>query len=291
MKNLFRLLFVLIGLALLGSCASMNNLGQYVPENMDSSEMVQLTISGSVGVSSINGESVDWPVSSLMRIGRMVELPAGYYRFSVSYDDGHVYTFGTSPVYAKLEPGRSYRLYGRKGLSSNRINYRVTDTISNDDAVVLEEEYRAAHSSSTEQGDIQVIGSYITHVLNHTMDEVGNTVILENEQMILVFQPDLLFTMLDKSTNEITEGRRGFNMNLNTKVGKSYLLFVDPDEMSKDEFLENSNYPTEAEWAMIPTSASAEQIIYTIERPVERKGEAIPFSITVVEEWNGFGNE
>ncbi|MFW6364209.1 MAG: hypothetical protein ACOC0D_10220, partial [Spirochaeta sp.] len=178
---------VAVGVALvllvMSSCASEfgspNQLGEYIPANAESDEMVTLTISGYISVTSVNGEEVDWRKNA-RHIARSVHLPAGHYRFVVSYSDGRGFTY-PSAIHAQLMPGSQYRLGADKKTFGKSITYYVVETSNNTNVIIEPEEYNEAHGSKQDENAMAVIGSYIENVLNHTMDEIGDTVILENE--------------------------------------------------------------------------------------------------------------
>lgn len=107
---------------------------------------------------------------------------------------------------------------------------------------------------------------YLKHILNPTMDEVGDSVVLENDRFTVTLQPDMAFQWVDKDTEEIRVGRRGFMMNMDFSDPKSYYFFLDDlKDMSKDEFL-NFDYQNAAELLLVPVEVTDTNLIYKVER-------------------------
>ena len=131
-------------------------------------------------------------------------------------------------------------------------------------------------------GDSSVLSRYIQFVLNPKMKEVGNSVRLENERYILVYEPELAYSLTDKETGIISEGRAGFTANIFLTEGKVYLLEADLSVLSIGAFLA-SNYAEDAQVVLVPVECSAGEVTYVYERPLELRGDRVTFSITEIQ--------
>lgn len=140
-----------------------------------------------------------------------------------------------------------------------------------------------AQSGELEQSR-EVTMAYIQTVLNPTMDEVGNSVVLENEEYRITMKPDLAFEWVDKASSTTSVGRRGFVTDVSFSKATSYLLFLDSlDQMSSEEFLEESNYREESDIAVEPMRVANDTVTYRVVRPTQAAGDLYTFSVTVIE--------
>ncbi|MFW5716909.1 MAG: tetratricopeptide repeat protein [Spirochaetota bacterium] len=123
------------------------------------------------------------------------------------------------------------------------------------------------------------LSRFIRDVLNPTMDGVDQTVTMANDDLTLVFKPDLLYTLTDRATGRIERGRRGFDMDLAVQAGRVYLLPVDPSTMSRDEFLEESDYKDRAPVVLRGVDSDGSFVTFEYVRPEERAGERLVLEI------------
>jgi hypothetical protein len=127
------------------------------------------------------------------------------------------------------------------------------------------------------------IFDYIEYVMNPTLDEVGNRIQLENDELIIVKKPDMVYTMTNKVTGLVTEGRYGFNMDIrNMNEAKDYFLEIDISKMTRKQFLEESNYEKNAQIVLTPIACNAQSVTYKYIRPEELKDKEISFSIKLI---------
>lgn len=111
------------------------------------------------------------------------------------------------------------------------------------------------------------------------MDSVNKSVKLENEDTILIYKSDMIYTMTNKNTNETIIGRRGLQTDITMESGTTYLLEANPEEMTRDQFLKDSNYSEISEYRFKVISCNADQVTYEYIRPVELEGDKVTFSI------------
>jgi hypothetical protein len=123
-----------------------------------------------------------------------------------------------------------------------------------------------------------MMSTFIRYILNPTMDRVKNTVKLENDIYVLLFKPDMIYSLTNKETGQTTTGKRGFTMDFPMAEGKLFLLETDISQMSSEDFLK-SNYAEIAETIMVPIRCSEKEVTFRYEKPDNLTGEEITFSI------------
>ena len=123
-----------------------------------------------------------------------------------------------------------------------------------------------------------MLSIYIRNVMNPTMDGADNTVHLENDEFILLFEPDMVYTQINKKTENIIQGRRGFIMNIIMTEGKLYLYETDIESMSRQQFLA-SDYRNNSQTILVPINCTGDTVTYLYERPIELRGNEITFTI------------
>ena len=104
--------------------------------------------------------------------------------------------------------------------------------------------------SSLEPSDKSVF-AYIQYVLNPTMEEVGNSIRLENDETIIIHKPNMQYIMVDKTTGVTTTGMRGFETNVKD-FSQGTVYYLEGDEMSIPDFLEKSDYKSKFQMVVVP---------------------------------------
>jgi len=124
---------------------------------------------------------------------------------------------------------------------------------------------------------------YIQQVLNYTMDNNGKNVELENQNTYLLLKTGMIFELKLKNENKIIKGRWGYQLDIASKEGIMYFLILEnPEGMSKEDFLNKSNYTEKAEIILIPVAASDESVTYKIKKSnIDFKSEEIVFKKTI----------
>ena len=134
--------------------------------------------------------------------------------------------------------------------------------------------------SKLQGSDSDALSAYIQYVLNPTMEGEDKTVVLDNNNWKLTFLPDMIFTLEDKETNKILEGRNGFQMDFAIKDGKVYLLVVDPKTMTKEQFLNDSDYVNTSRIILVPISCDSEKVTYKVIKPEDMANQELDFYFT-----------
>ncbi|MFW6214222.1 MAG: hypothetical protein ACOC8L_15130, partial [Spirochaetota bacterium] len=176
-------------------------------------------------------------------------------------------------VIANLQAGESYILGAN--VQGNRVRYSIVS--STGETAMLD--VNALRGESEES----MMSRFLKYVMNPTMNEVGKTVRMANDSMVLIFYPDLIFEMTNKNTGETVVGRRGFIMDLAMTEGTLYLLETDTDAMSSEEFLESSDYTQNADFALIPIACTQDSVTLEYITPAEKEGEQLVLSIEIVD--------
>ena len=278
MKGRGRVFVVLAIMVAMVSCASQPVLlGDHNPAGLPEDDLVTLNVFNFVSVYRVNDDMVDWPKNSMKQ--QVVKIPAGVNTFLVTANDGRFYTLFPMQVAGLFEKGNTYYLKCKANREKNGYRASFHIFLYNDNKEGKEVTLDLAKLRGN---DSSVISKYIKYVLNPRMDEVGNSVMLENGRYILMYKPDLIYTMTDKETGTITEGRAGFNMDLLMTNGKAFLLETDISAMSSKDFLA-SKYTENAQIVLIPVKCSETEVTYRYEKPIEVRGTEITFSITEIQ--------
>jgi hypothetical protein len=264
-------------LFLLASCASKPvHLGIYNPERIQEDDLVTLFVDRYIKVNAMDSIKVDWSENKYSQ--RIIKIPPGAHTFSANFDDGNRFTWLPTWVTGLFEKGNTYllKVVINKEKGGNRVSFHIV--LYNDnkegDEVTLDLARLRGNDSST-------LSHYIKYVLNPRMKDDGNSVKLENDQCILIYKPDLLYTLTNKETGLTTEGRAGFSMNFSMTTGKAFLLETDISEMSSEQFLA-SNYSENAQTILVPIACSETEVTYRYEKPLELQGRTVTFSITEI---------
>jgi hypothetical protein len=269
-----KMLVYIVGVvALLLSCASQPvDIGVVNPENIQEEDLVTLHISRFIIVQKMDNTDVNW--SKKFYKDRLVKIPSGRHAFEVTYNDGSSYTMFPTTVRGQFERGNTYLLNWE--IIRSQVSFHVFLYNNNQKGVEV-----GVTPNELQGNELDVISRYLKYVLNPTTNEIGNSVKLENDNYILIFKPDLVYTLTDKRTRITTEGRRGFGMDFLMKSGKSFLLETDITKMSREQFLA-SKYTENAQIILIPIACSETVLTYRYEKPLALQGTEIAFTITEI---------
>jgi hypothetical protein len=272
-KKFYWMSVVCIGLFV--SCLSIPTVpvdrGIYNPNNVSEEQLSTLYIYSNLVVQKMNGQEVGW---SAFRQKQIVRIPSGVHTFSVAYSDGHRYSLSPMTAIGQFESGKTYIL--KSVITGQRVQLHIL-RYENE----LEGEEVTLDFNKLKGNDPGVISTYIKYVLNPTMDTVGNSVKLENEDYVLLYLPDMVYTLTNKKTGETTQGRRGFSMDFSMTNARTFLLETDIDEMSREQFLE-SKYTDNAQIVLTLTYCTEDKVTYQYERPSDLQGVEVVFEITEI---------
>jgi hypothetical protein len=247
--------------------------GIYNPTNVPEEDLSILYIHDYISVSQIDDAKVNWFVRG--QEPQIVKIPSGLHSFSVSYHDGRSFTFIPMSVIGQFVKGNTYLLKGV--INGRKVDLHIL--LYNNK---VEGEEVTLDINKLQGNDQSIISKYIKYVLNPTMAEVGNSVKLENEKYILIYKPDMVYSLTDKENGITSEGRRGFSTDFRMMSGKTFLLETDILNMSRQEFL-SGNYDETAQIILIPVDCSEREVTYKYEKPDELQGTEIKFTITEIE--------
>ena len=136
---------------------------------------------------------------------------------------------------------------------------------------------------SGNSADFNVMMNFMTFIITPSGDKIKKTVVMENGDYKLVFLPDMVFTLTNKKTNETVKGKRGYIINITEQTSSVYLVVMDPDAMSTEEFLKNNSYKT-ANYVLVPVVCSEKSVKFKIEKPTDLVGTFWEFETSVYEE-------
>ena len=279
--KIIRLFFTGLCLSAVLSCATTMPADTTAPidrgvfsSDSEESPLVALNIHKFIKIDSIDKNKVEWdsPKQEPTR-NQIVRLTPGVHVIDAYYSTGTVSTRLPMTVYVVFEEGQEYLIEGI--VNGQMVTLEVRNTLT-------QESVRMDMDSLNGNQD-NLISKYIKYILNPTMDSSNKIVVLENDNEIIYYKPDMIYTRTDKKTGKQTEGRRGFITDLSMKSGKTYLLETDISKMSREDFLENSHYEDISQIILIPLECSAAYVKYQYEKPEELKGQIVEYKIKITD--------
>lgn len=266
--------FIIVMAACLGllSCQSMQtpvDRGAINPTNAPDTELATVHFDKYLSIEKIDDKNPGWVTPEQKGRDQFVKLPAGVHTFSVNFNNGSVYTIFPQTVIGNFEKGKEYAIEGKP--AGKKLKLTITDSADGKDVAMDFNKLRG--------DDPGVLPSYIKYILNPTMEKSNKSVKLENADMILVYKPDMTYIQTNKATGTAVSGYAGFIMNFAMSDGKVYLLETDVTKMTKDDFLNKSDYENVAQTVLVPTKCDAKSVTYKYLKPDSLKDTAITFSI------------
>lgn len=255
-----------------GTKISVVDRGEYNPKLVSKEELCTLNIDKFVGVSKFDDEKVAWFLPKKELAPQEVIIPSGLHVLSVNYNDGDRFTL-PFPVVGLFVKGKEYSLTAR--IDGKRVKVDIVDTETGD-SIMLD-------TAKLKGEDPSILSTYIKKILNPTMDEVGHSVVLENDDYRITFLPDMVFNLEVKKTGEKVIGRKGFEMDFSMKSGKSYLLISDVSKMSRDDFLTKSNYKENAQYIYTVSEISETEIVLKFEKQKDLSDTILQFKYREIE--------
>ncbi len=199
---------------------------------------------------------------------QVFRLKPGVHTVSVIFNSGKQYTTFSNTLVMNLEDGNHYRIdYEVNGKS---IKYTCVNSVTNESALLD----RTALAGKTES----VMSAFIGAVLNPTMDDVGQTVIQENDDYILITYPGLKFELTDKKSGITEKGMQTFVTDFRVSTGTVYLCVTDITD--KEEFL-NSDYKNNSKYIFTVKACGRATVTYIFQKPENKKDQSITFNISV----------
>ncbi len=270
MKKIGLLLCSIIGIVLFNSCASLAADHGYFPAGQEPTNgFATINVKPYLSVTHIDNTPVD---SSLnMYRPEVFTIEPGLHTFTIKYNDG--YKWNTQDLLAKVEKDKTYTVTYKIGSSGSavRIYYHLIDSETSK-AVELDKNALAGKAKN-------VISQFINAVLNPTMKGTDKTVIEENDEYILTSLPNMKYELLNKKTNAVQKGYRGFETDFRLFKGTVYLYETD-SVSSIEEFLK-TNFKTDSKIIFEVTDCDSKTVTYTYVKPEELAGKTIKFDIRV----------
>jgi len=201
---------------------------------------------------------------------QIFRLKPGVHTVNVIFNSGSQYAMMSNTLIANFEEGNQYKI--NYEINGSSVIYTCVNTDTNESAL-LDRDALAGKGES-------LMSAFIGAVLNPTMDDVGQTVIQENDDYILTTYPGLKFELTDKATGTTEKGMRTFVTDFSMTSGTVYLCVTDMTD--KDEFL-NSDYANNSKYVYTVTACDRKTVTYTFQKPEEKAGQTITFNISVKE--------
>ena len=284
MKKMFLLLASLTCL-LFVSCASMGAAKEpldqgYYPIGEESETSVEILVEGNLLVTGIDegndfsmnmfsGPVKGWKAKWSPAQEQVFRLKPGVHTVNVKFDNGKQYALMSTTLIVNFVEGNQYK-----------ITYAIDGSSVKYDCINVDTQESAKLDMAAMQGTGgSVMSNFIAAVLNPTMDEVGQTVIQENDDYILTTYPALKFELYNKKTGVTESGMRTFITDFSFKSGTVYFYVTDMTD--KDEFL-NSGYKN-SQYVFTVTACDKKTVTYTYQKPEDKAGQTITFNISVKE--------
>lgn len=106
---------------------------------------------------------------------------------------------------------------------------------------------------------------YMEQVVEYTTEQQNKSVILENRDYQIILRPEMIFEIKLKKEKRTITGRWGYRMNLSTEEGAMYFMIMDdPNSISREKFLNESNYTINSDIILVPTGATEKHVRYAI---------------------------
>ena len=272
---------------ILSSCASMGGTSEpldqgFYPAGEEVENSVEIIVGPNLTIAAIDDgqdtklhmytETVaGWTVKTKKSREQLFRLSPGVHTVSVCFDNGQQYTLFANTMIIMLQEGNQYKItYEIINGSSVVYDCINTDTL---ESAKLDREALAGNGQS-------VISAFIDAVLNPTMDEVGKTVIQENDDFILTTYKGLKFELTDKASGTTEKGMTTFVTDFSFKSGTVYLYVTDMTD--KNEFL-NSDYANNSQYVLEVSACDRKTVTYTYQKPESKKGQTVTFNISVKE--------
>ena len=264
------------------SCASMGGTVEpldqgFYPAGQEAESSVEIIVDSNLVITGIDDKANNfamgvegWSGKKSAKQQQLFRLSPGVHTVSVKFNDGNRYTMFSNVLILNLEKGNQYKITYTIGDGSVNYDCINVDTL---ESAKLD---RAALAGNGES----VMSAFIGAVLNPTMDDVGQTVIQENDDYILTTYPGLKFELTDKKTGKTEKGMRTFVTNFTMTTGTVYLYVTDMTD--KDEFL-NSDYANNSQYIFTVTACDRKTVTYTYKKPDDKAGQTITFNVSVKE--------
>lgn len=265
------------------SCASMGGtlepLDQgYFPVGEEAEKSVEVIVGENLKINGIddNEKSMHFYTDSIKGWQSKVRpaqeqifrLSPGAHVIYVSFDNGRQYTMFANTMIVNLVEGNQYKITGE--ISGQSIVY---------DCINIDTLESAKLDRATLEGNSgNTMSNFIAAVLNPTMDEVGKTVIQENDDYILTTYPGLKFELTDKATGKTEKGMTTFVTDFSFKSGTVY--FYVTDMTNKDEFLA-SDYKNNSQYIFTVKACDGKTATYIWQKPEDKADTTITFNVSV----------
>ncbi len=254
----------------------------YYPIGEEPEVSVEILVEGNLVITAID-EGIDtkfhiasdtikgWKTKYYQDREQIFRLSPGIHTVSVLFNNGDLYTTTANTMVINLQEGNKYKIkydiINGKSVTYDCINVDTLESVQLD---------RSALAGKTES----VMSAFIGAVLNPTMDDVGQTVIQENDDFVLITYPGLQFELTDKKTGTTEKGMRTFVTDFFMTSGTVYLCITDITD--KDEFL-NSDYKNNSKYVLEVTACDRKTVTYTYKKPEDKAGQTVTFNISVKE--------
>jgi hypothetical protein len=199
---------------------------------------------------------------------QIFRLSPGAHVIYVSFDNGRQYTMFANTMIVNLVEGNQYKITCVIDGSSVKYDCINVDTL----------ESAKLDMATLEGNSANTMSNFIAAVLNPTMDEVGKTVIQENDDYILTTYPGLKFELTDKATGKTEKGMTTFVTDFSFKSGTVY--FYVTDMTNKDEFLA-SDYKNNSQYIFTVKACDGKTATYIWQKPEDKADTSITFNVSV----------
>ncbi|MCL2440990.1 MAG: hypothetical protein FWD14_04565 [Treponema sp.] len=249
------------------SCFTTYDRGIYNPYGLSEEDFIILHIDKTIIVEKMNNEIVNWVnINVWSNQFQIVKISPGVHTFHAEYSYGGYYTRGASPVSGVFESGNNYLLIGKPNAAKTIVSYHIY--LYNDNKLGDEITDRRSRE-----------GIFMANYLNQVLHPArSNSIALENNEYILVFKPNMIYTLTNKTTGITIEGKTSFETDAAFKNVKIYLFETNVSIMTTEQFLD-SGYRENSQIILSLRACTATEVTYRYEKHADLHGAEVKFNI------------
>jgi hypothetical protein len=259
------ILFIFLILWFILPCASQTtDLGTYNPRNIPEEDLVTVYFDNVCNVQRVDNLLLE----ESNKRNKVVKLPPGQHSFYSRYSSSSAYTLFYVPVTATLEKGNTYKLsYGRGSSGTREFHIHLYNN-KREGAIV-----------SIERTDVQNLETLYINRFVEMSTSIGSSIRLENDNYVLIYKPENVYTLTDKKNNTTIEGSYLFS-----SISSSHAKFTGKSILyneilpARQQRQQGSRHFTDAETILIPVKVTATEVIFLYEKPAELWGTELKFN-------------
>jgi hypothetical protein len=250
------------------SCDVPVDRGVFNPNGVPDDQLVLVTIAPHLAIQKVDNVQVYWTRPD-NGYSQKVRMAPGIHLFEITFNNGSTWTLQPISAIADFSVGKNYGI--ECIVDDNKLSIKIVSVTGG----VEENAMFNQNSISDKEG---AFPSFVKYVFNPTQSAADAKVQLENDDAIIVFEPDLAYRATDKKTGKTTEGRDAVEMDFSMN-GRVYMLETALAEMSSEAFLA-SNFREAAQTIVVPVACDEEKVTFQYVKPETLRGQEVTYIIT-----------